>query len=106
MRIRNPAFEAYSRLYCTAVGLGICVCIVQQWVLAFVLCPWKEGFAVEIITVAFLAQTGKINFSFYRETDESRDEYQCFVSVIGINADPEFYLDAAQIFFTFHQIFL
>ncbi len=70
------------------------------------LCPWKKGFAVEIITVAFLAQTGQINFSFYREirVDESRDEYQCFGSVIGHNAEPELYLDAAQIFFTFHQI--
>jgi hypothetical protein len=72
---------------CTAVGL------------ASVLCPWKEGFAVEIITVAFLAPTGQIIFPFYRETDESRDEYQCFGSVIGLNADPDIYLDAAQIFF-------
>jgi hypothetical protein len=60
------------------------------------------------MTVAFLPQTGQTIFSFYRETDESRDEYQCFGSVIGLNAhpDPEIYLDAAQIFFTFYQIFL
>jgi hypothetical protein len=82
--------------------------VVQQWVLAFVLCPWIKRFAIEITTEDFLAQTGQISFSFYRETDESRDEYQCFGSVIGLNADPDpaIYLDAAQIFFKFHQIFL
>jgi hypothetical protein len=81
---------------CTAVGLDLCNNM-----------SLKRGICSRNHNGSFSGSNREKKFFLFTEKQMKVEmSIRCFGSVIGHNADPDIYLDAAQIFFTFHQIFL